>query len=62
MIAMKKRNPVSPLALAALALSLLARTGVGASEPMLARLSFWVPSERMAEFEVRGVIRIDSPI
>lgn len=49
---MKKWKAISPFALVAIALSLLIHTGAGASEPMLARLSFWVPPERMAEFEV----------
>ena len=48
---MKKWKAILSSVLTAVGLSLLLYTGVRAIEPTLARLSFWVPPERMAEFE-----------
>lgn len=47
---MKKWKAIPSLALVALGLSLLIHTDIKATEPTLARLSFWVPPEHMAEF------------
>jgi hypothetical protein len=44
-------RPVCYLVIGIILSSLLGQTPVTAKEPTLARLSFWVPPERMAEFE-----------